>query len=183
MTVVPWRFERPTLASAATGSPPLRYDCGEAAAVAVDLELELGRQGVHDRHAHAVEAARHLVAAAAELAAGVQRGEHDLGGRRGLGCWGWSPTGMPRPSSLTRQAPSASTVTSMRVQAPAMASSTALSTTSHTRWCRPVGPVDPMYMPGRRRTASRPSRTVMESASYRLGSASGCGRSWARPGE
>ena len=29
-----------------------------------------------------------------------------------------------------------------------MASSTELSTTSQTRWWRPVGPVDPMYMPG-----------------------------------
>ena len=41
-----------------------------------------------------------------------------------------------------------------------MASSTELSTTSHTRWCKPVGPVDPMYMLGRSRTASKPSRTV-----------------------
>ena len=49
-------------------------------------------------------------------------------------------------------------------QWPAMASSTLLSTTSQTRWCRPVGPVDPMYMPGRFRTASRPSRTVMSAA-------------------
>ena len=40
----------------------------------------------------------------------------------------------------------------MRVQWPAMASSTELSTTSQTRWCRPAGPVEPMYMPGRLRT-------------------------------
>lgn len=33
------------------------------------------------------------------------------------------------------------------------------SATSYTRWCRPRGPVEPMYMPGRLRTASRPSRT------------------------
>ncbi len=46
----------------------------------------------------------------------------------------------------------------------AIASSTALSTTSHTRWCRPRSPVDPMYMPGRLRTASRPSRTLIDSA-------------------
>jgi len=38
-----------------------------------------------------------------------------------------------------------------------------LSTTSNTRWCRPVPSlVSPMYMPGRLRTASRPSRMVME---------------------
>ncbi len=53
----------------------------------------------------------------------------------------------------------------MRSQKPAMASSTELSTTSQTRWCRPRTPVDPMYMPGRFRTASSPSRTVMSCAS------------------
>src|SRR3984957_8713894 len=47
-----------------------------------------------------------------------------------------------------------------------MASSTELSTTSHTRWWRPVGPVEPMYIPGRFRTGSRPSRTVILLASY-----------------
>ena len=52
----------------------------------------------------------------------------------------------------------------MRVARPAMASSTELSTTSQTRWCRPVGPVEPMYMPGPLRTGSRPSRTVMSSS-------------------
>ena len=82
------------------------------------------------------------------------------------GYWGCGSTGMPRPSSATRQPPSASRVTSIRVQYPAMASSTALSTTSQTRWCSPVGPVDPMYMPGRIRTGSRPSRMVMSWASY-----------------
>ena len=47
-------------------------------------------------------------------------------------------------------------VTSMRVAWPAMASSMELSTTSQIRWCRPRASVEPMYMPGRRRTASRP---------------------------
>src|SRR6476661_1069475 len=51
-----------------------------------------------------------------------------------------------------------------------IASSTELSTTSHTRWWRPRSPVDPMYMPGRLRTASRPSRTWMAEASYDEGS-------------
>ena len=49
-------------------------------AVALDLEVEPLGQRVHDRHADAVQAARDLVAAAvAELAAGVQDGQHDLG--------------------------------------------------------------------------------------------------------
>ena len=30
---------------------------------------------------------------------------------------------------------------------------------SYTRWCSPLGPVEPIYMPGRFRTASRPSST------------------------
>src|SRR4051812_6352427 len=86
-------------------------------------------------------------------------------------------TGMPRPSSATRQPPSASRVTSMRVACPAIASSTELSTTSHTRWCRPLRPVDPMYIPGRFRTASRPSRMVMSFAPYEAdGAACACAK-------
>src|SRR6188472_1866033 len=34
------------------------------------------------------------------------------------------------------------------------------------RWWRPREPVEPMYIPGRRRTGSRPSRTVMSFAVY-----------------
>ena len=53
-------------------------------------------------------------------------------------------------------------VTTMSSQWPASASSIELSTTSNTRWCRPVpSEVSPMYMPGRLRTASRPSRIWM----------------------
>jgi hypothetical protein len=47
-------------------------------AVAVDLDDEALGQGVHHAHPDAVEAARDLVAVAAELAAGVQHREHDL---------------------------------------------------------------------------------------------------------
>ena len=57
---------------------------GELHAVAlsllVDLDLEPLAQRVDDRSADAVQAAGDLVAAAAELAAGVQHGEHDLEG-------------------------------------------------------------------------------------------------------
>ena len=79
---------------------------------------------------------------------------------------GWIATGMPRPLSTTRTPPSASRVTSTWSQYPASASSTELSTTSLTRWCRPRAPVEPMYMPGRLRTASSPSSTVIALASY-----------------
>ena len=61
---------------------------GEALAVdvalAADLDVELARERVDDRAADAVQAARDGVAAAAELAAGVQDGEHDLDGRLAL---------------------------------------------------------------------------------------------------
>src|SRR5699024_10019946 len=44
-----------------------------------------------------------------------------------------------------------------------------LSTTSQIRWCSPRGPVEPMYIPVRIRTASSPSRTVIDDAPYSLG--------------
>ena len=50
-----------------------------ALAVAVDLDEQPLGQRVDDADADAVQAAGHLVAVAAELAAGVQHGEHDLG--------------------------------------------------------------------------------------------------------
>ncbi len=54
----------------------------------------------------------------------------------------------------------------MRLQKPAMASSTELSTTSQMRWCSPFSPVEPMYMPGRLRTGSSPDRTDIWLALY-----------------
>ena len=47
-------------------------------AIALDLRDDLGRQGVDDGNADAMQAAGHLVAAAAELAAGVEDGEDDF---------------------------------------------------------------------------------------------------------
>ena len=72
---------------------------------------------------------------------------------------GWISTGMPRPLSWTVTDPSRSSVTSTRVAKPAMASSMELSTISQSMWCSPRAPVEPMYMPGRMRTASSPSST------------------------
>ena len=57
----------------------------EDLAVAPDFEVELLRQRVDDRHADAVQTARHLVAVVVELAAGVQHGEHDFGRRPAAG--------------------------------------------------------------------------------------------------
>src|SRR5262245_18000719 len=75
-------------------------------------------------------------------------------------------TGMPRPSSSTRQLPSPKSVTVTFLQKPAIASSIELSTTSYTRWCRPSAEVCGMYRPGRFRTAERPSRILIASAPY-----------------
>ena len=55
-----------------------------ALAVAVDLDGEPLGERVDHRHADAVETAGDLVALAAELAAGVEHGEHDLGGALAL---------------------------------------------------------------------------------------------------
>src|SRR5712664_2760582 len=75
-------------------------------------------------------------------------------------------TGMPRPLSTTVTDSSACTVTLISSAKPAIASSTELSTTSQTRWCKPISPVEPMYIAGRKRTASSPPRTLMDFASY-----------------
>ena len=69
------------------------------------------------------------------------------------------PTGIPRPSSSTDKEPSALMVTAILLPKPDKASSTALSTISQTKWCKPVPSVDPIYIPGRFLTASNPSRT------------------------
>ena len=63
----------------ALGDAALGVLLAVALAVAVDLDDEALGQRVDDGHADAVETAGDLVAVAAELAAGVQHGEHDLG--------------------------------------------------------------------------------------------------------
>jgi hypothetical protein len=63
----------------------------------VDLDVEPRRERVDDRDADTVQAAGHLVAATAELAAGVQDGEHDLDRRLALALD--VVDGMPRPLS------------------------------------------------------------------------------------
>src|SRR5688572_16258848 len=80
-----------------------------------------------------------------------------------LGCMS---TGMPRPSSSTETEPSARMRTWIALQWPAIASSMELSTISKTRWWSPRSVTSPMYIAGRRRTASSPSRTLIEEASY-----------------
>ena len=81
-----------------------------AEAVALDLDVELGRQRVHDAHADAVQTTGHGVGAGLELAAGVQRGEHDLDGLALLDRVAGRP-GCHDRCRRTRTPPSASSVT------------------------------------------------------------------------
>jgi len=75
-------------------------------------------------------------------------------------------TGMPRPSSPTSTDPSGYKVTVILRQCPARASSTELSIISHRQCMSPRLSLEPMYMPGLLRTASRPSRTARCRAEY-----------------
>ena len=65
-----------------------------------------------------MQATGDLVAAPAELAAGVQHGEHHLGRGEVVGTAWCVSTGMPRPSSRTSHPPSGSSATSMSCAVP-----------------------------------------------------------------
>jgi hypothetical protein len=65
----------------AVGTTAVEVGLHEAAPVPVDLQIETLGQGVHHRDTHAVQAAGDLVPLAPELAAGMEGGEHHLGGR------------------------------------------------------------------------------------------------------
>ena len=68
------------------------------------------------------------------------------------------PTGIPRPLSSTVMELFSLISTDIKSQCPARASSMELSTTSYTKWCNPLTPTSPIYMDGRIRTCSMPSR-------------------------
>ena len=141
-------------------------DAGDAApeadrvgvAVAVDLDVEPGGQRVDHGGADAVQTAGGGVGAAAELAAGVQLGHHDLdAGQAGLGLDVDRDAAAVVPdldrAVVVQDAPRCGR------SSPPRASSTELSMISQRQCIRPRLSVDPMYMPGRLRTASSPSRT------------------------
>ena len=67
----------PIFLTGPSGLPRL-YSCAQTHAVAGRFDAQPLGQGVHDAHADAVQAAGDLVAAAAELAAGVEDRVHDL---------------------------------------------------------------------------------------------------------
>src|SRR3989344_885326 len=78
----------------------------------------------------------------------------------------WTSIGIPRPSSVTRTRWFGKSVTKIFLAYPAIASSMELSTTSQIKWCRPSAPVEPIYIPGRFRTGSKPSNTKISLAVY-----------------
>ena len=130
---------------------------GVRGAVAVDLDVEPYRQRVDDARPDAVQAAGRRVGTATEFAAGMQLGHDDFdAGELGL--------------RLDVDRNAAAVVAHLdrpvvahhdldRVPWPPSASSTELSMISHTQCIKPRLSVEPMYMPGRLRTASRPSST------------------------
>ena len=134
-------------------------------AVAADLDVELLRQRVDHRDADAVQAAGDLVAAAvAELAAGVQDGQDDLDGRLALLLHhrdGDAAAVVDDRDRVVRVDRDVDPVCSCR-RAPRRPS---CRRPRRRGGAGRATPVEPMYMPGRLRTASSPSRTVMSWAS------------------
>ena len=133
-------------------------------AVAANLDLQLLGEGVDDRDADAVQAAGDLVTAAvAELAAGVQDGEDDLDRRPAL--------------FLVHRDRDAAAVVDDRDGIVGMDPDRDLGAVTREglvdgvvhdlvdQMMQTHDPVEPMYIPGRLRTASRPSSTVMSWAS------------------
>ena len=79
--LVPCSSESPMRSRPATGSPPSTNAIAYRPPSRWISSSRRARERVHDRHADAVQAAGDLVALAAELAAGVEHREHDLGRR------------------------------------------------------------------------------------------------------
>ena len=132
----------------------------------VDVDVHPRRERVDHRQADAVQAAGGDVGPAAELAAGVQLGRDDLDARQpGLGLLVGRDAAavvvhLDRSVGVQRDLDGCAT--------PARASSTPLSMISQRQCISPRVSVEPMYMPGRLRTASRPSRTRRCAALYVL---------------
>ena len=80
VTFVPRRLVVPVISRSRRGRAALVALLVDLA-VAPDFEVERLGQRVDDRDADAVQPARHLVAVVVELAAGVQHGQDDFGGR------------------------------------------------------------------------------------------------------
>ena len=126
------------------------------------------------RDADAVQAARDLVARSLELAAGVQLRQHDLERVQpfSLGC---RPTGMPRPLSTTVTELSVWMVTLISSQWPGQRLVDRVVDDLVDEVVQARARPSPMYMRGRLRTASSPSRTLIASVPYSSAPAPGAG--------
>ena len=131
-------------------------------AVAANLELEPVGQRVDRRHADAVQTAGDLVAAAAELAAGVEHGHHELGRRAVL-----DRVDADRNAAAVVLDRDRVVVVDDDVDARAVTGEVLVDRVVDDL-VRPGGAgrvpssVSPMYMPGRLRTPSSPFRTPIE---------------------
>ena len=125
----------------------------------VDLDVEARGERVDDRGADPVEATGRDVRAAAELAARVQPRVDDLDPGRDRSSARCRPGCRGRRRATLGRSVRRTASRRIVVQKPASASSTPLSMTSHRHCISPRVSVDPMYIPGRFRTASSPSRT------------------------
>ena len=132
-------------------------------AVAAHPRLEVLAQRVDDTRAHAVEATRGDVGAAVELRAGMQLGEDDL--ESGLAGLRVPVHGNAAAVVLDHHA------AQVAGQGHADGGRIAIDDVNGVvddlphEMVEPSLPVPPMYMPGRLRTGSRPSRATMDEAS------------------
>ncbi len=104
-------------------------------------------QGVDDGNPHSVQAAGKFVSFVIKFSA-RREGRSSPPPRQAVPLW-MDPNGNPAPVVLTVTLLSSLTITSIVSQRPAKASSMLLSTTSHTKWCKPRLLVAPIYIPGR----------------------------------
>ena len=130
-------------------------------AVPPDFEVERLGQRVDHRHADAVQAARHLVAVVVELAARVQHRHHDLG--RGPAAL-VHVDGDPAPVVDDRHRVVDVDGDVDRVAEAGQRLVDRVVDHLVDEVVQPGTPVEPMYIAGRWRTASSPSRTLILSA-------------------
>ncbi|KKW47976.1 MAG: hypothetical protein UY98_C0001G0023 [Candidatus Kaiserbacteria bacterium GW2011_GWA2_58_9] len=163
-TIVPWRPEAPIFFTFETGLPPSLYSCAyfppsRCTSARTETESALTTETPTPcKPPETLYPSPPNFPPAWSFVITVSSAETFV--------FGWMSTGIPRPLSATRTRLPGRSAISMSFANPPIASSRELSNTSQTRWCRPALPVVPMYMPGRRRTASSPSRTVMSLAPY-----------------
>lgn len=133
-------------------------------AVAVDFGDEQRRECVHARNTHAVQTARNLVAALVELAARMEHGEHDF--ECGLALF-FVEVG--RDASAVILDCDRVVFVDRNVDVGTVSCQRLVDRVIHhlvNQVVQTFSPMSPIYMAGRFRTASRPSRTWMLEAEY-----------------